>query len=199
MKMTLGLGLLVLAAMAVIVLFSTGVIGGNRSVDPAAGSSTQARKSTGQPIPGGRAKVVVRGWSPSEARTILDDFAKVYELEPANFRLSAASDGGLIVELPKGLPDDRFLYLVNYLNYPDNFDLTRRKLAICGIWQIEDGAQVGSRAVVYIPQSDTEYDQAYVQMDRQQAYKVSFTDMTWVPTTDRRLPPEVADLEQSIP
>lgn len=145
--------------------------------------------------------VLVRGWRTDELRTILAQFDHKYELGPDTFVIDGEEDGNILkLNATKDIDAAELFYLVNYIMYPENFDLTHRTLSAIAVMKLSketglpQGAKAGQRAWIYIPYEDHDYDVAYVRLTDQQSYKVSFTKMGWEKVSDPRLPADVSNL-----
>lgn len=144
--------------------------------------------------------VVVQGWQPNELRTILSQFDDKYDLRADTFTIEDQNSSTLRVRATKAIDADQIFFLVNYIMYPENFDLTHRMLNAVGKMKLSDetgvppGAKRGQEAWIYMPSGDRDYDVAYVTLDNGQTYRVSFTNMGWELVRDPRFPALVRDL-----
>jgi hypothetical protein len=128
--------------------------------------------------------LLVSGWSSEELAKILDDFESKYKDALPSFKRVVLSDGKTLrVSLPKDFPPDFLSFLVNYIHYPENFDIKSRKIAAVGMSTLTKefdapSAELGKKAFIYIPADDNEYDIVYVRVGKH-TYSRSFTTMSW--------------------
>jgi hypothetical protein len=155
------------------------------------------------PDPNNRKQVLARGWSEDDFRKILADFLKLYpDYSPTvetSFRRPSADT--LIVTFPQDVPDQLFPFLVNYAQYPRDFDLTTRTVTVIGKAVVSskfegnpEGKYIGTEAVFYSPANDTKYDEVYIQADGE-TFIMPFSFGGWKRTDDPRLP---ADFEKLV-
>lgn len=143
--------------------------------------------------------VIVTGWRSQELETILSDFAKLYSIEPGTFRLHSRSDNALTITWAAPILTDHLQFLVNYIHYPNGFDLKRANPQAVGIAPIceETGPQLtktgpktglsrGTIAKYYVPRDDEEYDVIYAQLETGDAFRVPLTNHRWEPVNDPR-------------
>ena len=144
--------------------------------------------------------VAIQGWRPDELRTIISQFDDKYDLGADTFAIEEQGGSTLRVRATKGIDADQVFFLVNYIMYPENFDLTHRTLNAVGQLKLSDetgvppGTKRGQQAWIYMPSDDHDYDVAYVRLDNGQSYRVSFTNMGWELVKDPRLPAPARDL-----
>jgi hypothetical protein len=140
--------------------------------------------------------LIVRGWTEQELDEILRAFREMYEdrLGPAFRTETASSNGSLRVTFPAGIDPMTLAFLVNYVQYPKDFDLrTRHILAVGRViltpdFNLPDRALAGQKASVYVPRNDREYDLVYVRTDAGATFENSFASSRWKPVRDPRLP-----------
>jgi hypothetical protein len=154
-------------------------------------------------VPSDQAKVVVSGWSEPELSKIISDFARKYGWSRSSLPLRRVSGSTYEVDFPNGVAADDLIFLVNYLQYPEGFDLKTRLITPIGLTRLgpsfglSDKSLTGKQAVIYIPSNDTDYDQVYVHVRPAVNFRVPFTTMNWIRTNDLRLPAAVARLANS--
>ena len=145
--------------------------------------------------------VSVRGWSQSELDKILTYFLGSYELTgKMSVKVTGKSDGVLTIAFPDDIPPTILLYLVNYLRYPKDFDLTNRSIGVLGrvaltpVFSLPDPKLVGQRADIYVPADDDQYDLVYAKTETGTVYKIPFTNLIWKSVDTARTPRENAGL-----
>lgn len=80
-------------------------------------------------------KVVVRGWTNEELPGILTDFADMSDgdLGPHFvYEVHTRDDGSIRITFPHDIPTKQFSFLINYLQYPKNYDLKGRSVSVVG-------------------------------------------------------------------
>ena len=128
--------------------------------------------------------LLVSGWSAEDLTKILDDFASKYKEALPNFRHVVLSDGKTLrVSLPNDLSPDLLSFLVNYVHYPEDFDLKHKKIVAVGVATLTQefdapSSELGKKAYIYIPSEDSEYDLVYLRVG-DHTYSQSFTTMRW--------------------
>lgn len=141
-------------------------------------------------------EVVVRGWSDEELSNILTDFADMYEDGLGkNFECNVFLDehGATRITFPHDIPVKEFSFLVNYLNYPKNYDSKGRSISVFGNATLSAAFHppsknfVGKKAVFYVPSNDEEYDLIYVHVG-EETFKNSFASFHWKKVEDPRIP-----------
>lgn len=146
--------------------------------------------------------LVIRGWNREELSRILTDFSKMYR-DQGLLSLSVAqrADNIFAISFPQDIPPSRLFVLVNYIQYPKDFDLKRHSIGVVAYalltpaFGIPDTSFVGKRAAIYVPADDKSYDLVYAKIQSSgAAYKISFTDFVWRPVTDARTPMTITGL-----
>lgn len=143
-------------------------------------------------------KVVdVTGWSKSEIVQILAKFDRMYNLSSDSFRIEG-SDEHHQIGFPHDIEPRLYFFLINYLKYPNGFNLKGRNIGVVGrvkldySFGIPDSSLEGVDAIVYVPVNDRDYDVVYVRTKSGRNYRISFTDLIWRATDEPRLPEEVS-------
>jgi hypothetical protein len=148
-----------------------------------------------------RHEVVVRGWSDAELAEILREFARMYGLDAATaFRVAPGNTDALSITFPADLKPSLIYFLVNYLQYPSEFEVDDRAIGVVGhviltpAFDPPDPTLVGQAADLYVPRDDRDYDLVYARTRSGRAYAVSFTNLKWKPVGDPRMPDTMAGL-----
>jgi hypothetical protein len=134
--------------------------------------------------------ILVRGWTQDELEQIAHAFVRLYDVPPGYRIQKHIALRALAVMFPGDIDADLFCYFVNYINYPKNFDLKGRKIAVLGKTKLTrafghiDPKLLGSHARIYVPAGDTEYDVVYVRVGDGVIYKFTFADSTWEAVSD---------------
>jgi hypothetical protein len=157
------------------------------------------RESANIPKPANGKEVVVRGWANEELSGILTDFADAYDndLGPHfDYEVQPHDNGSIHVTFPHDIPALQFSFLVNYVQYPKNYDLKGRSISVVGKALITpdfhppSNSLVGQKAIFYIPSNDQKYDLVYVRVG-DETFENSFAARRWKRVTDSRIPPGV--------
>jgi hypothetical protein len=145
----------------------------------------------------------VRGWNEQELRKIIANFQQMYsDRLPSNFSTDVQSDehGVLRISFPNDIEPRFFCWLINYVQYPKDFDFRSRGIVVAGTATIaadflpaSSESQVGKRIRFYIPAHDTEYDLVYARVDAQ-SYEYPFSSERWRRVADPRLPDAVDEI-----
>ena len=141
--------------------------------------------------------VIVSGWNNQELKQILSDFSDVHDFE---FQVCVADKGASRITFPHDIPVQQFSFLINYLQYPKNFDLKTRSILVFGKALVTSAFHppnkdlIGQRAIFYIPANDQSYDLVYVRVG-DETFENSFAARHWKKATDSRVPTgiELAD------
>jgi hypothetical protein len=153
------------------------------------------------PNPANDTVVICRGWDELELTTILGDFARSYHGRlPSSQPFSVERERDQFrIHFPGDIAPPMLSFLVNYLQYPKNFDLTNRHIAAVGIvtltkaFPIGSDGLVGKQARVYVPSDDQRYDEVYVAVGSQY-FRQRFTDMRWISSVEGRIPDGIEEL-----
>lgn len=94
------------------------------------------------------------------------------------------------------------LFLVNYLHYPEDFDLARREIGATATVTLTErmgtpAGLTGRKATIYVPAGDTDYDLVYMRVEPASYFEISFTNLRPVAVTDGREPKRLALLMQA--
>jgi hypothetical protein len=152
------------------------------------------------PNPSNETSLSVRGWRRSELNQILTDFLRLYGLsDQSEYKLEAKSDDTFVITFPGDIQPTLCLFLVNYVRYPQNFDLSHRSIGVLGhvVLSAAFGAPdtlVGKRAAIYVPSNDIEFDLVYAKVESQSTYRISFTNLIWEAARDARVPKAISGL-----
>ena len=141
-------------------------------------------------------EIIVKGWTDEELSTILTDFADAYgDRLGKEFEFAVGPHGGgtMRITFPHDIPPQEFSFLVNYLNYPKNFDLKKRSILVAGNvtlssdFHLPDKNLIGKNAVFYVPADDEDYDLVYINIGNK-TFENSFAGFRWKEVEDPRFP-----------
>lgn len=151
--------------------------------------------------PNNKIVLSVRGWSKTELEKILGDFLRSYQLPVSpTISIKVISSDNFSIAFPRDIEPSTLFFLVNYLAYPRDFDLTHRSIGIlCHVvitpaFGAPNAALIGQQAEIYVPAHDTEYDLVFAQTEAGKAYKIPFTTLIWEPVNDPRVPETIKGL-----
>jgi hypothetical protein len=149
-----------------------------------------------RPLHQNHKEVIVSGWADDELSSILTDFADMNSGrlgEKFDYAICPHDKGATCITFPHGIPAEQFSFLVNYLNYPKNFDLKTRSILVVGSvilskdFHPPDKSLIGKKATFYVPSDDKDYDLVYVRIG-DETFKNSFASRNWKLADDARIP-----------
>lgn len=125
--------------------------------------------------------------SKQEIHTALQDFCdlynvKTYEVLP---RLIPYSSTEYAIVFPYDISFELYCYLINYLSFPEKIEKTFPALGYCTL-------STQQKAMLYMSNNDTEYDNVYITTDNNKCYKNGFAlgkQMQELPTIDKNYQP----------
>lgn len=119
--------------------------------------------------------ILINGGAYNDIKKALRQWIDLYSKDLSDgltFQIFKNGRGNHIIQADKRLDNDKFFYLVNYLNYPEN---TEYKIDIEGYTTGKDKNQLeGKRLLVYISKTDKGYDNVFVTTSENQNFKVDF-------------------------
>jgi hypothetical protein len=141
-------------------------------------------------------EAIMSGWTSEELSNILTDFAEVHDGRLGHdFDYAVAPDdkGSIHVTFPHDIPATQFSFLVNYLQYPKNYDLKTHSISVMGKALITPDfhsagkSLLGQNATFYIPSDARDFDLVYVRVG-DETLENSFASRRWKKVTDSRIP-----------
>lgn len=144
---------------------------------------------TSLPVPDDEVIVLATGWRRGEVDEILSKFERKYALTASALRWEEAAGGVVRIRFRQPIPADQLLFLINYIHYPEGFDLTgKAPVAVAfarlgAAFGVTSPSMANQLAVFYSPTNDTQYDEVYASLADGKVYKLSFTDLVWTPVT----------------
>jgi len=142
----------------------------------------------------------VKGWEQAELGKIVADFSKQYDLPSTAMKIRTQSSKAAVMTFPNDIEPRLLFFLVNYVQYPNGFDLKGRSIAavahviLTPAFGVPDSMLIGKPAEIYVPAHDTEYDLVYAQVGSQKAYRIPFTNLIWQAAADARVPAAIGGL-----
>lgn len=123
--------------------------------------------------------VLVDNIAESDMERVLDDFCKMYNKDRIRVRarLFKARTSVACITFPCDIDLELLCFLVNHINYPTGFDRSFRVTGwvttrLTDTWITEETA--GKKAMLYVPDVDTEYDQVLMTTQDNVSYNLSF-------------------------
>ncbi len=138
----------------------------------------------------GSGHILVTGWRESELAQILADFSLMYDADSV-FAVAGQQGEALRIVWKRPIATDTALFLVNYLHYPHDFDLTKRQPHAVAMFPVSegiapDGVAANTLAKAFVPDNDSEHDVVHALLKYGRAFRISFTDMRWEPITEAK-------------
>lgn len=131
--------------------------------------------------------IIIKGGAYNDIKKALRQWIDLYsrDLEDdLTFQIFKNGRGNHIIRADKRLDNERFFYLVNYLNYPEEIEYT---INIEGYTKGKDKNQLKDKdLLLYISPTDKEYDNVFVTTSENENFKIDFGGKI-TETSDRRL------------
>jgi len=119
--------------------------------------------------------IVIKGGAYTDIKKALRQWVDLYSKDlkgGLTFQLFKNGRGNHIIQADDRLDNERFYYLVNYLNFPEGINY---KIDIQGFTKGKDNNQLKDKdLLIYISQIDKEYDNVFVQTSENENFKVDF-------------------------
>lgn len=163
-------------------------------------TTEQAKVAAFVPDPKNDKVIIVKGWDENELRKVISDFVNTYKddgypsyaIEPhkqteKTFRLT----------FPKDIHPLLFTFLVNYVAYPFDLDLSTHSIVVGGkttlnsLFEGIDSSLFGQKAILYLPENDQDHTVVYTHTASGANFAISFSELVWKPVNDARLSKEV--------
>jgi hypothetical protein len=151
------------------------------------------------PDPNNDKMIVVTGWNEEELHKIVYDFGAQDSSAPPRIEIQRAFDDYFRLTFPEDLSPFGFAALINYLNYPFDFDLATHLIVVAGKASLSPDFQgipaplVGKKAIVYVPEDDQDYTAVYLHVEAGENFFISLADPSsiWQPIADAKLSSQV--------
>ena len=147
--------------------------------------------------------IMVSGWKQDELGRIVDDFRQQGTIDPPmEIEIQKRHDNQFILTFPGDIAPGDFAALVNYLNYPIDFDLADRSLVVVGRTTLNSdfnglpGSLMGQEAIIYVPENDDDHTVVYMQTENGDAFAGSMNEMVWERVDAPRLPAAIRALDR---
>jgi len=130
--------------------------------------------------------IIVSGWKENELGKIVDDFRGQDSVDlPMEIEIQERSENQFVLTFPADITPWDLAALVNYLNYPFDFDLTDRTIIVAARTTLDSAFQgipeslYGERAIIYVPEDDDDYAVVYMQTETGETFAESMNEMVW--------------------
>lgn len=114
-----------------------------------------------------------------QLKRVLYDFKALYIDEFTAAGLVSISDTSYIIRFPEGISFRLFAYLVNYLHYPNDIESWNPNIIAWTTLQQGDEwvneEMLNKKAMLFIPDDDTEYDNVHLITDYAKGYILDFS------------------------
>ena len=144
--------------------------------------------------------IMVSGWKEKELRRIVDDFRQQDTIDPPmEIEIQKAHHNQFVLTFPGDIAHGDFAALVNYLNYPIDFDSADRTLLVAGRTTLNSDftgipeSLMGKKAILYVPENDDDYTVVYMQTETD-TFAGSMNEMVWQRVDTPRLPTAIRSL-----
>lgn len=149
--------------------------------------------------------IMVSGWNENELGRIVDDFRQQSMIDPPmEIEIQKRYDDQLMLTFPGDIAPSDFAALVNYLNYPIDFDLADRALRVAGRTTLNPDfngipeSLIGKKAILYVPANDEDYTVVHMQTETGDNFAGSINEMVWRSVDESRLPSDFQINYESI-
>jgi len=151
------------------------------------------------PDPNNDKMIVVTGWNEEELHKIVDDFGAQDSNSPSSIEVQRVYDDYFRLTFSEDLSPFDFAALVNYLNYPFDFDLASHTISVAGKTSLSSDFQgiptqlVGEKAIVYVPEDDQDYTVVHMHIEAGENFSISLADPSsmWQPIPNAKLSSQV--------
>ncbi len=119
--------------------------------------------------------ISIKGGTYNDIKKALRQWIDLYSIDLQDgltFQLYKNGIGNHVIQVDERLDNERFYYLVNYLNYPEGIEY---KIDIEGFTTGKDNNKLKNKELlVYISPTDKEFDNVFVTTSENQHFKVDF-------------------------
>lgn len=119
--------------------------------------------------------VIINGGLYNDIKRALKQWIDLYSdnlQDNLSFEFYKHGLGNYIIKVDKKLDNERFYYLINYLNYPEGIDY---KIDIEGFTTVKGQKELENKQIlVYIPANDKEGDNVYAVTSDNETFKIDF-------------------------
>jgi hypothetical protein len=145
--------------------------------------------------------IMVSGWKENELRRIVDDFRQQGTIDPPmEIEIQKPHHNQFVLTFPGDIAPSDFAALVNFLNYPIDFDSADRTLLVAGRTTLNSDfaglpeSLMGKKAILYVPENDDDYTVVYMQTETD-TFAGSMNETVWQRVDTPRLPASIRSLD----
>lgn len=145
--------------------------------------------------------IMVSGWEENELGRIVDDFREQSTIDPPmEIEIQKRFESEFVLTFPGDIAPWDFAALVNYLNYPIDFDSGDRSLVVAGRTTLNSDftgipeSLHGQKAIIYVPEGDDDYTVVCLHSETGGNFAGSLDEMVWQSVDESRLPAAVQAL-----
>jgi len=145
--------------------------------------------------------IMVSGWEEDELGRIVDDFREESTIDPPmEIEIQKRFESEFVLTFPGDIAPWDFAALVNYLNYPIDFDSAGRALVVAGRTTLNTDftgipeSFEGKKAIIYVPENDDDHTVVYMHTETGDNFARSFNEMVWQSVDEPRLPSAIQAL-----
>jgi len=126
--------------------------------------------------------VSVAGWTEEELQKIVDDFTNQASEKAPKIDIVRHDERLFRLAFPEDLSPFDFAALVNYLNYPFDFDSSARSIVVAGETTLNSDFQgvpsqlMGTKAILSVPENDHDYTVVCMQTENGDVLALSLSD-----------------------
>jgi hypothetical protein len=169
---------------------------------PVKAEDAQTDLSPFTPDPNNDKMILIEGWSEDELRLILDDFVAgdLSAFQAFRIEIEKRLENSFALTFPEDIHPSEFASLINYLASPVNFDPAGRSIVVAGKTTLNSDfdslpkSLEGTKALLYLPDNDEDYDVVYLQTESGATLAKSFNERVWRKVKDARMSSAVKSL-----
>ena len=147
--------------------------------------------------------IMVCGGKEDELAGMIDDFRQESTIDPPmEIEIEKRFESEFVLTFPGDIAPWDFAALVNYLNYPIDFDSAGRTLVVAGRTTLNADfsgipeSLMGTEAILYVPEDDDDYTVVYMHTETGDNFAMSMNEMVWQGVDEPRLPAAITPLNQ---
>jgi hypothetical protein len=146
--------------------------------------------------------IMVCGWNEDELAGIIDDFRGESVIDPpVEIEIQKRFESEFVLTFPGDIAPWDFAAMVNYLNYPIDFDSAGRPLVVAGRTTLNPDftgipeSLHGNKAIIYVPENDQDHTVVYMHTETDDNFAGSCNEMVWQSVDESRLPAKIQALK----
>ena len=145
--------------------------------------------------------IMVCGWQEDELIGLVDDFREQSSIDPPmEIEIQKQFDREFVLTFPGDIAPWDFAALVNYLNYPIDFDSAGRPLVVAGRATLNPDftgipeSLHGNKAIIYVPENDDDHTVVYLHTETGDNFAGWLNEVAWQSVDDTGLPAAIQAL-----